>query len=242
MAQSRDFIPGPDAEFDPWLTNLVNYVQNKTLGTMPPWPHIPVERFAVLRGARDEWHAAFAAVQGPHTRAGTDLKNSRRRAATRELRAFVKQYLRFPPVSNEDRDNMGIPNYDAARASTGAPSTRPEFRLVVKGVRLIAVVFRDAGSASRAKPYGVAGAVIRWSSVLDPSPQALDAAAALKAAAAGDPKAASMAFQHSLLATRSPHLLAFTEAERGRTVYVTLSWRNESGEGTMTEVQSTVVP
>lgn len=254
MAHGKDFVPGPDAEFDAWLTNLVTYVQGKLAQTPPAWPHIPPERVTELRAARDQWRIAFVTAQGPHTKADIDLKNEKREAAEKEVRAFIKQYLRFPPVTNEDRDNMGVPNYDDTRTPIGVPATRPEFRLAVRDTRLIAVIFRDAGSSRRAKPYGIDGAVIRWSVLPGPSPQAMGpefasqtpqaAVEALKAAASsGDPKAADAAFRHSILATRSPHLLGFSEAERGQTVYAALSWQNEKGEeGMMTEIQSTVIP
>jgi hypothetical protein len=46
---------------------------------------------------------------------------------------------------------------------------------------------------------------------------------------------------YSLLATRT--VLEFSAAEQGQTVYVALSWQNEKGEeGTMSEVQSAVIP
>jgi hypothetical protein len=45
------------------------------------------------------------------------------------------------------------------------------------------------------------------------------------------------------LATRTPHLLRFTEEERGKTVYVAMQWQNESGErGDFTDIQSAIVP
>jgi hypothetical protein len=251
MAHKKDFIPGPDAEFDLWLTNLVDYVQPRVVGSTPAWPHIPLARFTALRDAEQAWHGAFVKTTGAHTKADTDLKNETRKAATKEVRLFIKQFLRFPPVTNEDRDNMRIPNYDDTRTPIGKPATRPAFRFAIKDTRLIAVIFRDAGSASRGKPYGIDGAVIRWSvlptvqaaaGTPPPEVEALRAAVAA-VASSGDPKVADAAFQHSVLATRSPHLLEFAEAERGMTVYAALSWQNETGkEGTMTEIQSAVIP
>ncbi|MDR0590125.1 MAG: hypothetical protein LBG25_06225 [Spirochaetaceae bacterium] len=44
MPSSRILIPRPDAEFDLWLTNLVNYVIARTSGVSPVWDHIPQSR------------------------------------------------------------------------------------------------------------------------------------------------------------------------------------------------------
>jgi hypothetical protein len=45
------------------------------------------------------------------------------------------------------------------------------------------------------------------------------------------------------LRTRTPHVLEFTEPQRGQTVYLALRWQNEKGEkGPWSEIQSTVIP
>jgi hypothetical protein len=48
---------------------------------------------------------------------------------------------------------------------------------------------------------------------------------------------------NTVLATRSPHLLHFDEEERGKRVYITLQWQNESGiRGDPAEMQMAIVP
>ena len=45
------------------------------------------------------------------------------------------------------------------------------------------------------------------------------------------------------LASRTPYALEFAEAERGKTVYVALSWQNGRGNiGQWSEIQSAVIP
>jgi hypothetical protein len=47
----------------------------------------------------------------------------------------------------------------------------------------------------------------------------------------------------SELATRSPHVLYFQEEDRGKTVYISLQWQNESGgKGDFTAVQTAIIP
>jgi hypothetical protein len=80
------------------------------------------------------------------------------------------------------------------------------------------------GSKSNAKPYGVNGAVIVYA-VLDAPPADVSA------------------LTRSVLATRTPHILEFTEEERGKTVYVAICWQNEKGEkGPWSEIESAIVP
>ncbi|MDR2068863.1 MAG: hypothetical protein LBP71_03235, partial [Spirochaetaceae bacterium] len=57
------------------------------------------------------------------------------------------------------------------------------------------------------------------------------------------PPADEKALTNTVLATRTPHVLEFTEEERGKTVYVCLQWQNEKGErGRPSEIQSAVIP
>ncbi|MDR0751261.1 MAG: hypothetical protein LBF12_01545, partial [Christensenellaceae bacterium] len=57
------------------------------------------------------------------------------------------------------------------------------------------------------------------------------------------PPADVSALIRSVLATRTPHILEFTEEERGKTVYVAICWQNEKGErGPWSEIESAIVP
>ncbi|MDR1565820.1 MAG: hypothetical protein LBS48_00875, partial [Treponema sp.] len=68
------------------------------------------------------------------------------------------------------------------------------------------------------------GAVISWG-IFDTPPESLKA------------------MTNTVLATRSPHLLHFDEEERGKRVYITLQWQNESGiRGDPAEMQMAVIP
>jgi hypothetical protein len=44
------------------------------------------------------------------------------------------------------------------------------------------------------------------------------------------PPTESDELRHSLLATKTPYTLTFTEAERGKRVYIALAWQNERGQ------------
>jgi hypothetical protein len=94
----------------------------------------------------------------------------------------------------------------------------------VPDFRRLKVLFHDMGSDSKAKSYDVNGAVVAYA-VLDAPPV--------------DPTVLT----RTALTTRTPHILEFTEEERGKTVYVAICWQNEKGEkGLWSEIESAIVP
>jgi hypothetical protein len=47
----------------------------------------------------------------------------------------------------------------------------------------------------------------------------------------------------STLATRTPFTLTFTEAEKGKRVFIALAWQNEKGErGPFYQIEETFIP
>jgi hypothetical protein len=224
MAHGKDYIPNKDAEFDNFFKFMNQYVAEKCGGQIPDWTHIPVQACQSMADAYTAWYAAYVKTIGPHTPVDTEAKNDAKKAAKAVIRPFVNQYLRFPPVTDQDREAMGIPNRDEKPTPIPKPATRPEFRLAVKDTRLINVHFQDQGSTSKAKPYGYEGAVIYWAVAAAPFTNPDD-------------------LPHSTLATRTPYTLEFAEADRGKTVSVALCWQNDKGgKGSPTEVQTAIVP
>jgi hypothetical protein len=224
MAHTRDYIPSKDALFDTWFSFLYQYVSQKCAGQTPAWTHIPQAALGVLAELHAAWKTAYSGVIGPHTSVDVEAKNNAKKAAKAGIRPFVNQYLRFPPVTDEDRTAMGIPNRDTTRTPIGKPLTTPVFNTVIKGIRRVTLRFHDEGTTSRAIPYGMNGAVVSWKVSDTPitTPEMLD---------------------HTELATKSPHILHFAEEYRGKTVYIAMQWQNESGvRGDFGEVQSAVIP
>jgi hypothetical protein len=225
MAHPRgDYIPNNDAKFDVWFKFLIQYILPKISGIPPVWPHIPQAAFTTLQDAYAAWSAAYETFIGPHTKVDTEAKNDAKKAAKGVIRPFVNQYLRFPPVTDEDRTAMGIPNHDNTRTPIGKPKTVPVFTIIIKGIRRVTIPFNDEGTTSRAIPYGMNGAVISWKVSNTPitSPKLLD---------------------HTELATKSPFILYFDEEDRGKTVYIALQWQNEGGvRGDYSEIECAIIP
>jgi hypothetical protein len=120
------YFPSKDALFDGFGMNIKTYVESKTLGAHPDWEHIPADAVTALSEAIIAFHSAYGKMAGAHTPTDTEWKNKKRKEAEKVISAFVNQYLRFPPVTDEDRINMGIPNKDTIHTNHPAPTSQPD--------------------------------------------------------------------------------------------------------------------
>ncbi|MDR3312064.1 MAG: hypothetical protein LBS64_02905 [Spirochaetaceae bacterium] len=65
MSSNADSIPKPEADFDGWLNNLINYVDTKTSGSPSVWPIIASAAGKIaIQGACPESFAWGSAVLG----------------------------------------------------------------------------------------------------------------------------------------------------------------------------------
>jgi hypothetical protein len=223
---SKRYIPRKYADFDQWLAFLIQYVDGKCGGSPPAWPHIPPEPRAALSAAYAMWKTAYDKTIGPHTQVDTEAKVDAKKAAEAVVRPFVNQYLRFPPVTNEDRTAMGIPNKDTHPSPVKPPETGPSFSIIQLGPGTLGIIYRNGDKARKgSKPEGVEGARIYYGFFDEPlTDQELLPA--------------------SVWATRCPHIIRFRESDRGKRVYFALKWeiRKENGESPWSEILSEIVP
>ncbi|MDR2065876.1 MAG: hypothetical protein LBP85_09265 [Prevotellaceae bacterium] len=217
---TKDYIPGKDAELVAWSANFAAQVAENAR----EWD-IPAEE-------SNEQQAAAAAFAELHAQADNPAKNSiivaEKNAARETLVALIRNLAGFrlknPVITDAQRIAMGLHVRDTTHTPVPVPVTRPEIDIDVLDVRRLKIVFHDMGKDSKAKPYGVNGAVIVYA-VLD------------------TPPADTTALTRSLLATRTPHTIEFTEEERGKTVYFAICWQNEKGErGPWSEIESAIIP
>ncbi|MDR1373827.1 MAG: hypothetical protein LBJ24_02525 [Treponema sp.] len=219
-----DYIPRSDGAFDTFFVFLVQYVTSKcTEGT---WTHIPAAARTELASARNGWTTAWTNVKGPHTKVDTEAKNDAKKAAEALIRPFVNQYLRFPPVTNEDRTAMGIVNPDPHRTPVQPPKEGPSYSVAQAGPAALGIVYRDGDKGKRgSKPKGMTGAEIHYG-VFDTAP------------------ADQEDLPGMVWATKVPHDIHFREADRGKRAWFALKWgsRKEKCESPWSEMQSEVVP
>ncbi|MDR0599740.1 MAG: hypothetical protein LBG84_06640 [Treponema sp.] len=225
MAHTKDFVPDRDAEFDGWLANLTGYVEGKTGGPAPGWTHIPAAKVAELKQRDADWRTAFARTTGPHTPVDTEAKNDARRAAEGFVRPFVAQYLKFEPVTNEDRTAMRLHNRDTTHSSIERPGTRA----LIAGLRALggfqveARFHDEAAPDRRARPYGTNGCLLNY--VLAPE-KVMDYAK----------------LKDTALMTHSPFVLSLGPEAEGRFLSCAARWQSERGElGPWGDIQHVVV-
>jgi hypothetical protein len=220
-----NYIPGKDGEFDTFFKNIVDYVDQNTGGNVPVWNHIPPDALADFRDAWNAWTAAYEPVKVPHTPVQTAEKNRARTGSEKTLRDFVNRFLRYPPVTDADRDNMGIPNKKSGRGSVPVPTTSPQLFIDTGTRRRVIIRYKDEKSERRGKPTGVHGIEVRWE-ILDHYPQSIKE------------------LTHSSFDTNPPLTLEFDENDRGKRIYLSGSWEieREGEKGPPGDIEEAVIP
>ena len=225
MANGRgNYVPVNAAQFNAFVSNIIRYIDLKTEGANPQWDNIPQERIEFLRDSYKLFELAFKTAVETPAHAQILARQEAQEETTGILREFVNQFLRFPPVTNVDRAEMGIPNHDTIRTDHKVVTEKVDFVINLSSIRELVVDFWVQGLSHKAKPAGYDGAVIIWG-IRDTPPENPDE------------------LIHHTMASRTPFTLHFDEAERGSTVYVGLAWQNERGIiGQWSEYKTAVIP
>ena len=222
--EKQDYIPRNDATFNQFFRSITQYVAAKTSGPTPEWAHIPQSECITFHQAYSDWYRVYVLNFRPYSLHIIREKNRIRRIAESSLQNYVNRFLQFEPVTQQDRDKMGIPNRDMPPIHSSEVSDLVESQLRLRTVREVLVDFWAKGASSKAKPHGYDGAVLAWGVLDSPPLQPED-------------------LPHNTLASHSPHSIAFDEAVRGKTLYAALAWQNQRGFiGRWSGIQSTVIP
>jgi hypothetical protein len=213
MAAVKDYIPSRDAAFDAWFLFLLNYVIAKTAGENPPWYHIPAASVTGLQSAYNLWHTAYEKTVGAHTPAETLAKKAARKSATDVIRPFVAQYLKFSPVTSEERKEVGVNDRETEHTSVPSPATRA----VITDMRAIGgyqvkLWFRDELTPdSHAIPYGFSGCLLNYTW--------------------GKERVSDVTeMKETVLMTRSPWTLTLPPAAQASFLSCVTRWINEKGQ------------
>jgi hypothetical protein len=220
MSTHLDYIPNKDSELVSWSANFIAGVA----ANASTWS-IPSNEVNSLQAANNAFVALQAQADSPaRTSIIVAEKNAARKTLVAKIREMVGFRLKNPVISDVQRIMLGLHVHDTTPTTIPVPTSRPELDIKVVDFRRLKVVFHDMGSKSKAKPYGVNGAVIIYA-VLDSPPADINA------------------LTRNVLATRTPHILEFTDEERGKTVYIAICWQNEKGQkGPWSEIESAIVP
>jgi hypothetical protein len=211
MPQYHDTVPVKDSEFDPWFLNLKNYVVEKTGGASPAWTHIPAAKVTELTARYDSWHPAFETMAGPHTKVDTEHKQNERRAAEGFLRPFIAQYLKFDPVSDEDRTAMGVHNKDTHPTHQPAPVSQPDTDVRNTKNHFEHEVRALNSSGDAVKPDDAYGVRFGWQ-------------------LGGERPATGADLPRSAFKRGVSFLAVYTEADKGKTAYYATCYENSKGD------------
>ncbi|MDR1215117.1 MAG: hypothetical protein LBK25_00375 [Treponema sp.] len=221
-----DYMPRSDVKILDFIKNLIAYLEaNATrLG-------IAATVITALKTLLLSFEAALEKTGLPETsRLDTATKNAAKGELCSATRDFVNVNIRYnKAVTDIDRVGMGLPIPDKKPTSIHPPTTAPVIELRLERIRQVIVAFKNDGSKSWGKPAGVHGAEIRWAvrdqhDVKDPPIEPTDLA-------------------NSSFATKSPHTMEFSGAERGQTLDLCLRWENNVGDkGPWGEISSAIIP
>jgi hypothetical protein len=214
MEKGHDYIPGANDKFTVWFDNLVSAVVLNTTGANPPWAHIPQEDVDALLTKQDEWHAAQDLAVSDPTSDNRKERNRVRTVTEKFARGFVDDYLRRKPVTDAQRDHIGVHNPDTTPSKIATPTTVALiYKIIGKRGQQVLIHFRDeTQDKSRAIPYGYNGCILNYTY--------------------GPAKVTEKhLIKERILMTASPFLLTkLPEDAEGKVLSCYTQWQTEAGE------------
>jgi len=113
--RKQDYIPRDLVQFNTFMQNMLKYVQGK----ITEWGHIPQNRLDNLTELYSIFESAFKQKQQPQNLLQYEAQ------CVSVLRTFINQFLRHPPVTNDDRVKMGVPEHDTIRTERFSVGKKP---------------------------------------------------------------------------------------------------------------------
>lgn len=154
----NDYIPRPDAAFEAWSYQFVNYAGTNLVALgLVAGDLLPVSEAQAIWQAEFQDHvAAQAAAQDARQQ-----KDAARATFESAIRALVARLQASPAVSDAERAGLGITIPDTIPTPVGAPTTRPILSVDTSQRLRHTIAFSDeATPTSVAKPAGVRGCEI----------------------------------------------------------------------------------
>jgi hypothetical protein len=216
-----DYIPKALAALTLWADRFVSYF----FANAVKWG-VSISDATDLKNMWDDTRELIEKSEDPAQKTHL-IVNKRKEAVkafTAKVRGFVNHELRNRAVTDDDRIALGLPIHDTTPTPIGPPTSTPTLIIDLSSHRQIRFRYQDQDSHSKAKPYGVNGAVVAWGLLTAPPVDQED-------------------LPHTFLATRSPFTMDFREADRGKTLYIALCWQNERGQlGPWSDLQTAIIP
>ncbi len=203
-----DYLPGPDADYQAWVTNFVTYANANlaalglVAGDMTP---VTTAQTTFNTGFTAHIAAKAAAV------AAREAKTDARTALTGTIRPLVRRLQASSVVSDAEKASLGI-TVAQSGSPIGPPTTAP-LTSIMCGARLQhSVHFVDEMTPTRrAKPAGVLGVEV-WNHV------------------GLTPPTDESQLRFVGVDTAAPFVVNYDAIDGGKTAYYWLRWVNPTGE------------
>jgi hypothetical protein len=217
-------LPTKDDDLRSFAVNLLSQCDtNKTA-----WG-IPADAITAAQAVSTDYGTKLAASESPDRRkSDTVAKNEAKKTLSAALRVFIGKYLEYnDAITDPIRESLGLPLKDVVKTPVPRPLAAPVAYIKVRASRILELHFKAEGAEGSARPKGYSGAVIRWAVLDTSSPAPVD----------------TDTLTRSVLATKTPHVFEFSEADRGRKAYFGIAWQTNTGLlGVFSEVLEQLVP
>lgn len=223
----EDYLPKGEAGFNEWQDNFMPIV----VANKVPWNISPTALIA-LQALQADYKPKYLVANKSKstTRSGQQVKakNLSTAAYKKGVRKFVKQFIAFNDlVTDDDRVSMKVTVRDTVRTPSGTPASVPDIFIdTMKGSRIKVTVRQQPdseGRSKRGKPDDAAQ---------------FEVAVWVGANAPADPEE----FPRKERSGKSPLVLAFAPADKGKAVFVYARWIGHKGqEGTWAGPEDDVV-
>lgn len=203
-----NYIPNQNTAFALWLSNFATILAAApaTFGLLPA-------DATEVTTVNTAFQTAFSAAQDPATRTPVTVaaQSSTRQAAEATVRPYAVNIALNPSVTNANKVTIGVSLPRESPSVIPPPGTNPEIALVSAASLTHRLSIRDVTTpTSKAKPPGVVGCEL-WT--------------AIGTVPAVSPLAATL----KQLTTKTPTLVEFDAADRGKTCTYFARWTTRSG-------------
>jgi hypothetical protein len=209
MAAKAPYMPDAEVKFDLWLDNFSTLLSDEPLRY-----GLAAEEAAVIAETRAEWKAAYQLDRFPSmkNRVSVAAKLAARDMAERTARHYAQRIANNTEIPPGDKVALGLNPRNSERERIKPPARGP--LLAVKKVDHLSVTLvysrRGDGVTSRAKPPGVTGLLLFYTTAAEPVRQPSE-------------------LPFKMIATKSPIHIRFDAAEGNRTAYFAARWAVPNG-------------
>ncbi|MBB6429774.1 hypothetical protein [Algisphaera agarilytica] len=154
-----NYLPSREAELLSWALNFSNLVEAD-----PPAYGLTEPQTTAFGAQVVDFQQRYNVCQDPGTRTPTKVqeKNDAKKGLIAAARSLVRIVQGYPGTSDSMRRDLDITIRDMDPTPVPVPETSPELTVVVVQGRKITIKLRSAENSGRARPSGVKGATLYY--------------------------------------------------------------------------------